>query len=341
MNSKLPFISVIIPCRNELKYIKKCLESILYNDYPKIKIEIIIVDGGSDDGTKNIINSYIKKYPFIRLLDNPKKITPAAMNIGIGEAKGDIIVRMDAHSIYEKEYISNSVDLLQTTNASMVGGVRKAKGTGFVSKAIALATTTPFGIGDSKYLYSNKEEWVDTVFAGTWYKKTLKALGGFNEEWVVNQDYELNYRLRQAGGKILLSPKIRCYYYVRDSLTKLAKQYLRYGTWRVKTLVTYPDSLRARQLAPPVFVLSLIISLIILPFSLKYGIILLLVYGISNIGVSLKISIKKKLKYLPILPIIFFILHLAWGLGFIFGLKRFGVPQIGIKQIFNSLKNVK
>jgi len=314
--------------RNEEHYIARCLDSILSNDYPRDRLEILVIDGMSTDRSREIIQHYIKQYPFIRLLENPKRIQAAALNIGLQEAKGGIIIRMDAHAIYAPDYISRCVELLETTEASNVGGVLRAEGTNYISRVISVAVTTPFGIGNAYYRYAEKEMWVDTLFPGAWRKSTLEALGGFNEEWVVNEDYELNYRLRKAGGKILLSPKIKCWYYVRPSLKALARQYFRYGFWRVKTFVTYPDSLRWRQLAPPALVVALLLSLGVLPVNWILGITTPTLYLAANLLTSTWIASRRGWKYLPLLPLVFATIHLSWGIGFLSGLFKWEITRI-------------
>jgi cellulose synthase/poly-beta-1,6-N-acetylglucosamine synthase-like glycosyltransferase len=323
-----PFVSIIIPMRNEEHYIAHCLDSILSNNYPQDRLEILIIDGMSTDRSREIVQDYIKRFPFIRLLENPKRIQAAALNIGLQEAKGEIIIRMDAHTLYAPDYIRRCVELLETTDAANVGGVLHAVGTNYISKIIAVAVTTPFGIGNAYYRYAEKEMWVDTLFPGAWRKSTLEELGGFNEEWTVNEDYELNYRLRKTGGKILLSPKIKCWYYVRPSLKALTRQYFRYGFWRAKTLITYPDSLRWRQLAPPALVIALLLSLGILPMNWVLGITAPALYLAANLLASTWTASRKGWKYLPLLPLVFATIHLSWGIGFLVGLFRWGIPKI-------------
>lgn len=337
----LPSVSIIIPMRNEESHIGACLESVLANDYPHELMEVLVIDGVSTDHSVDIVKRYMRCCSFMRLLYNPKKIAPSAMNMGIREAKGDVIIRMDAHSTYERDYIRQCVSLLEERGVSAVGGNQRGVGTDYVSSAIALATTNPFGAGDAYFRYANREMYVDTVYLGAWRRETLEKIGGFNEDWAVNEDYELNYRIRKSGGKILLSPRIRSKYFVRDSLTKLAKQYFRYGRWKVRTLVAYPESLRARQLVPPLFVFSLSLSLLILPYYWQLGVIVPSLYGIASLLFSLTISLRRGIKYLPLLPLIFLTMHLSWGLGFISGLKRFGIPKIRPREVIGSLRGVK
>jgi len=338
-SSEAPYVSVIIPMRNEEQHIQECIDSIFRNDYPIEKLEVLVIDGGSDDRSKEVVEKYAFNHNNIRILDNPEKFVPTAMNIGLRKAQGDIIIRMDAHAIYQQKYISRCVQLLKSTKADNVGGVQESVGTNYVSKAIAIATTNPFGVGDALYRYGNKERWVDTVFLGAWYKSTIEDLGGFNEEMIVNQDYEFNYRLRKAGGRILFSPGIRCHYFVRGSITALIKQYFRYGCWRVKTLILHPGSLRWRQITSPLFVLGLLLSLMLAPLSWKGALIIPALYSVFNFIVSFSTSVQRGFRYFLILPIIFLSIHLSWGIGFWVGLVKFGVPKFSIKNFMDAFKD--
>lgn len=333
----LPYVSTIVPVWNEERFIARCLDSIIDNDYPHDKFEVLVIDGMSTDRSREIIKKYSQHYSNIKLLDNPKKIRGPAMNIAIRAAKGAIIICMDAHVIYASDYIRRCVELLQTTSAANVGGIQKAVGYNYVTRVIALATTTPFGIGDAEFRYLKKEKWVDTVYLGAWYKETLEKVGLFNEEWVRNGDYELNCRIRKAGGKILLSPKIKCQYFVRGSLIKLVKQYFEYGMWRVKTTVAHPDSIRWRHLFPPALIIWLILSLILALFGVKIWWAPITIYLLYTTVVSLGIAFLKGIIYFPLLISTFWILHLCWGIGYFFGLFRFGVPEVRLKTIFNDI----
>lgn len=314
------------------------LDSILANDYPPERLEILLLDGMSTDHSRQIADRYAQRYPFIRVLDNPRRLQVAAMNAGIRAAKGDMILGLDAHTAYANDYIRRCVELLQTTEADNVGGVQRAVGTNYMSRAIAIASTTLFGVGDAYYRFADKPLWVDTVYLGAWRKTTLERLGGFNEAWEVNEDYELNYRLRKAGGKILLSPDIRCRYFVRDSLRKLAHQYFRYGIWRVKTLTAHPDSLQVRQLAAPLFVLGLLASIVVGLFSPVWGWALPLTYLGCNLLASSRVAARHGWKFLPVLPAIYAVLHLSCGTGFLVGLCRFGIPKLTPKRVVGSLR---
>ena len=335
---RVPLVSVIVPVRNEQEHIIQCLTSILGNDYPQECLEILVVDGMSTDRSREIIRRYAQDSPRIRLVDNPKRIQAAAMNIGIREAKGDVIIRIDAHTVYGSDYISQCVKLLQDTVAANVGGVQHAVGTNYVTSAIALAITSPFGVGDAKFRYASEHAWVDTVYLGAWHKRTLEAVGGFAEEWVINEDYELNYRLRRNGGKILLAPQVRCQYRVRESLYGLAHQYFWYGVWRVKTMVAHPGSVRWRQLVPPLFVASFLISLASLPLLGAWGLVIPGFYAMATVTASVHGARRGGWRYLPVLPAVFGTLHFSWGTGFYVGILRWGLPRV---QLRRSLQNLQ
>lgn len=335
---QLPLVSVLIPMMNEEKFISRCLDSVIQTDYPSDKLEVIVLDGNSSDSSRQIVEKYSLQHPFIRLLDNPKRIQAAALNRGIEQAKGQIIVRMDAHTIYSESYISKCVETLIDSGAANVGGIQEAVGTGYITKTIAIATTSRFGVGDAKFRYAKKKQLVDTVYLGAWHRSTLQELGGYNEEWVINEDYELNYRIREKGGRILVDPEIKCQYYVRSSLKRLAVQYFKYGMWKIKTLKAHSNSLRWRQLAPPAFVVMVILSLSLLPWIKFAGAIVPTLYLVANLLASFLASTKHGYRYAFSLPLVFAIMHFCWGTGFLVGVKRFGPPRISCNSIFNSFK---
>jgi len=332
-------VSVLLPVRNEEKYVAACLDSILANDFGQDRIEILVLDGLSSDRTRAIVQSYSERYPNMRLIDNPGRIVSTGLNIGLRAGCGEIIVRMDGHVTYASDYIRQCVELLETTDAINVGGIQKADGDTYITKAIAMATSCPFGVGDAHWHYATESRWVDTVYLGAWRKQSLVEVGGFNEECVVNEDYELNYRLRKAGGRILLSPRIRCTYFVRNSVPALGRQYFRYGMWRVNTWLFHPGSLRWRQLVPPSFVMALILSGVALYFG--FGLMAWFVsaaYASANISVSSVLAARQGWRYLPAMAMVFLVLHLAWGLGFLVGLGRFGVRFLSVSKLWASFR---
>jgi len=326
MNSELPLVSIIIPTRNEENYIEQCLNSILDNDYPKDKLEIIVVDGMSEDRTQEIAATYSTKYRFIQYLENPKRIAPTALNLGIRHATGDIIIRMDAHNLYSPDYISKCVKYLMEGNTDNVGGIwitipgRNST----IAKAIALVLSSSFGVGNAYFrIGSSQPRYVDTVPFGCYRRETFDKIGFFNEKLVRNQDIEFNARLRKSGGKVLLIPEIKSYYHARPTLTSLRKQNLLNGMWNIYLTKMFPGALSLRHFIPMFFVLGLIGSLI-LSLYFNQGMILLALICVSYLSTSLlfsiQIGLKEGIKYIPLLPVVFFFLHFSYGLGMLWGM---------------------
>jgi len=340
----LPFISIIIPCLNEKKFISKCLESILANNYPKNNLEVLVVDGGSEDGTKKIIEQYTKCYSLIRLLDNPKKITPVAFNMGIRSAKGDIIIIMSSHATYEKEYISKCVEYLQEFKADNVGGtmITCPRDNTFIGKAVAISLSHRFGVGNSVFRTGTKEPtWVDTVFGGCYKKEVFEKIGLFNENLVSTQDMEFNLRLKKEGGRVLFVPGIVSYYYTRSDFKSYCKNNFRNGLWAIlpfKYSKIMPVSWR--HLVPLAFVLSLLGSIALSVFSTIFlwsFFLILGVYFLSSVYFSISLSKKENdLKFLFIMPLIFGSLHIGYGLGSLLGILKVIISKQFWKNRFNK-----
>ncbi|MFH2032135.1 MAG: glycosyltransferase family 2 protein [Bacteroidota bacterium] len=332
------FVSIIIPSRNEEKHIANCLDSIMANDYSKDKLEVLVVDGMSEDGTRGIIEKYAQQYPNIKLLDNPKKIVPTAMNLGIKEAKGNIIIRMDAHTEYQKDYISKIVHWLEKSGADNVGGmwVTLPGAATLKANAIASALSSPFGVGNAMFRIGVKEPtYVDTVPFGAYRKEVFSKIGLFDEELVRNQDDEFNLRLIKNGGKILLVPEIVSYYYARDSLSKLWRMYFQYGYFKVRVIQKIGAVLTVRQIIPSLFVGSLMLTGL-LSFFTKYSLwMFLAIFGLyfaANIVFSLHVALKKGLKLFFVLPVAYATLHFGYGLGFLKGIWDFMILKKHLKQ---------
>jgi glycosyltransferase involved in cell wall biosynthesis len=322
-------ISIIIPCRNEEKYIAQCLDSIIANGYPKDQLEVLVVDGMSDDGTRTIIETYAIKYGYITMLDNEKKITPSALNIGLRNAKGTTIMRMDVHVIYPENYISGLLRWLAKTGADNVGGICltcPAKRT-LMAEAIAMGMSHWFGVGNSYFRIGTSEpRWVDTVPFGCYRREVFEQIGMFDEELARNQDDEFNLRLINNGGRILLVPDIVLYYYARDSLQKLWRMYYQYGYFKPLVIRKIGGILTIRQVVPAMFVLSMLISGILAPWLPLAGKVLAAVvvpYAIVNLGCSTVTALQRGAKYGFVLPVVFLVLHLGYGLGFLRGIVDF------------------
>lgn len=319
MNDILPSVTIIMPVLNEARFIRQSLGAALAQDYPAGNLEVLVVDGGSGDDTRRIVGQLAAQHPNLRLLDNPRRVQAAAMNVGIRAAAGDVIVRVDGHTVIAPDYVRACVDVLHSGRADNVGGMMKAQGSSWAGQAIALAVESPFGIGGSKFHYTDREQFVDTVYLGAFRRNRLLKLGGYDESFHINEDYELNIRLRQAGGKILLSPAVKSVYTPRESLAALWRQYFKYGRWKVRTLRKHPASLKVRQAAAPLFVLALLVGLIA-GFFWSPGLWLFGVaagsYLLANLLASTMAAAKGGWRYWPLLPPAFFCIHIAWGLGF-------------------------
>jgi succinoglycan biosynthesis protein ExoA len=329
MDETSPFISIIIPMRNEGDHIRPCLEAALGQDYPAERMEILVVDGCSTDHSREVVAQYIQRHAHLRLLDNPRRTTSAALNVGIRAARGKYVVRIDAHTVVAADYVRQCVTLLESSGAANVGGQMRPMGQTAVGRAVALSTTSRFGVGDARFHYDAREQPVDTVYMGAFRREIFDQVGLFDEELIRNQDYELNIRIRKAGGKILLSPKIVSHYTPRSSLPALWRQYFEYGYWKVRTVQKHPTSLRWRQALPPLFVGSFLGSLLLGFLWLPARWLFAFVGGgylLANLAASTIAARRGGWRYFPLLPVVFAAIHFAWGLGFLAGVARILVP---------------
>ena len=324
----LPKVTIIIPCRNEKKFIGKCLDSLIAQDYPKDKLEILVLNGMSTDKTKTVVEGYGRKHPFIKILDNPNKTSPCALNIGIKNSTGELIIHMGAHSTYQPNYVSKSVNYLIEYGADNVGGILltlPASNT-LIAKAIALVLSNRFGTGNAFFrLGSDKPIWVDTVFGGCYKKEMLLKVGLYNEKLTRSQDMEMNMRIKKAGGKILLAPDIIAYYYPTSTLKEFFKHNFTDGIWALYPL-KFGASLKLRHYVPFIFVLSLIFFLIS-SFFFKPTIYLFLfiigLYLLASLFFSISIAIREKnLGLFFVLPLAFACRHFGYGLGSLIGLIK-------------------
>lgn len=314
-----PFVTVIVPSRNEEKYISVCMDSLIENDYPKEKLEILVFDGISSDDTRKIILDYAEKFNNIQLFENHQKIFPSAVNLGIKASKGDLIFIAGVHAQYSKDYISKCVENSFKYNADNVGGIliTVTREESFFGDIITAVLSSPFGVGNSVFRTgSNNVMEVDTVFGGCYKKNVFDRIGFFNENLVSTSDYELNKRLRHKGGRIFLIPEIKVYYYTRSSLKKFIINNFRNGFWSIYPIafVNYiPVSFR--HLVPLIFIFSLSGSLILSFFSHFFSFVFLVI-AVLYFTVALFFSVKTlRFKMVLILPLFFFLLHLSYGIG--------------------------
>jgi succinoglycan biosynthesis protein ExoA len=313
-------ISIIVPCRNESKYLRAFFFSVLAQALPDgATLEMVIADGASTDGTRKILNEYAASYPWIRIVDNPRRIVSTGLNLAIELATGDIIIRMDVHADYAKDYVAQCVAVLNETKADNVGGPAQTRSTGYIQKAISAAYHSPFACGGARFHDVTYQGPVDTVTFGCWRKDVLQKIGLFDEELVRNQDDELNLRLIRAGGKIFQSPKIRCWYEPRVSLLALASQYFQYGYWKVRVIRKHGSPAALRHLVPAAFVGTLFLLSIASFFAVPAEYALAVVLGLyifANLVASLAIC-SGKLQLLPVMPIVLATYHFSYGLGFL------------------------
>ena len=321
----LPFISVILPVRNEERYIVACVESIFAQDYPVEQMEVIFVDGRSEDRTVELLARMQQEHPQIRVFDNPNRTVPYAMNIGIRESRGEVIVRLDAHAEYPPDYVRLSVETLLTCDCDNAGGVFVTRGRGFMGEAIAEMLKTPLGVGNATYRLTQQDGYVDTVPFGCFRRELFERIGGFDERMTRNQDNELNFRIRKNGGKIYLNHNIRVLYYCRDTMRGIMRMGFMNGKWNVITMTLVPGSMGVRHFVPLAFVLSTIglLLLTLLTGSMFFGGLLLLEWGaylLLDGFYSYTIAKEKGWRFLPVELILYPAFHFAYGFGSLCGI---------------------
>lgn len=320
-------LSVIVPIYQEEKYIAKCIDSMLSQDYPKDDLEIILVDGMSKDRTREIVATYTAKYPFIRMIDNPERIAPCAMNRGIKEAKGDVIMRLDAHVYYPKNYFSLLVEKLnELPGAENVGALCNTLpvNDSITARSIAAVLSSSFGMGNSHFrVGADKEMEVDTVPFGCFHKSIFDKVGLYDEELVRNQDDELNARIIKAGGKIYLIPQLVCEYYARDTAKKVYKMFYQYGVFKPLVNKKLGSPATVRQFFPLFFVMGLLVGSVVcllLPVLWWAYFAVIMLWFILATSFSLKDS--KSLKRILIQNWIYFVVHFGYGWGYIVGIYK-------------------
>lgn len=322
-------LSVICPIYNEEKYIRGCIESILAQDYPKDDLEVIFADGMSTDRTREIVDGYAARYPWIHLIDNPKRIVPPALNAAIRASKGDIIMRIDAHAEYAPNYFSAIAGAHSRLKADNIGAVCRTEVLGKSKKTLAIREVLahPLGVGNSAFRTGISEEKdVDTVPFGCWRRDVFDKYGLFDERLVRNQDIELSKRILRNGGRIVIIPETYSTYFARETFAKLAKNNYSNGLWNILT-VWYTrefDSLSPRHFIPLIFLLSILLPAIAGLFWHPIwwlAVASLVVYTLAVGVISTKIAIKKHLNSIYLI-MTFFVLHLSYGWGSLFGLLK-------------------
>jgi succinoglycan biosynthesis protein ExoA len=330
-----PLVSIIIPCYNEEATIRLLLEALLQQTYPRARMEVVIADGLSTDRTREEVAAFQKEHPDLSLLvvDNPQRIIPAGLNVALASARGEIVVRLDGHCVPHPDYVARCVSDLTQGLGDNVGGVWEIHpgGDGWVAQAIAIAAAHPLGVGDALYRFATQASAVETVPFGAFYRALVGRVGPFDETLLVNEDYEFNARVRLAGGRIWLDPAIRSVYFARAKLGALAKQYWRYGYWKLRMLRRYPATIRWRQALPPLFVLSLLALALLSPWQrlARLGLVVeVAFYGLVLLLAGVQLAVRQKNPALSIgIPLGIATMHLAWGSGFIWSLMSSLVKQ--------------
>jgi succinoglycan biosynthesis protein ExoA len=338
--SETPGVSILVPCRNEKDSIAACIRSILSQYPPPGNFEVIVSDGMSDDGTLGVLQQLAKEDSRLRIIPNPARIVSTGLNLAIGVAKGNVIIRMDAHTTYAKDYVQQCVQVLKETGADNVGGPARTLSFGYCSSAICAAYHSPFSVGGAKFHNLEYEGYADTVPYGCWGKNVFEKIGLFDEELVRNQDDEFNLRMTRHGGTIWQSPRIRSWYRPRGSLRSLFRQYMQYGYWKVRVIQKHKLPASIRHIIPGSFVLAVallpVLSLMWAP-ALWVWVGLLGMYGCVNILASVATARREGWRLLWLLPCVFACYHFSYGYGFLRGVWDFLVRRKGPQKVFTSL----
>lgn len=320
-------LSVIIPCRNERKHIEVCVRSLLRQDPPPGGLEVLVVDGLSEDGTRDILENLAKEHPELRIVDNPRRVTPCAMNAGIREARGIYVAILGAHCQYASDYLRTCVALFdEHPEADCVGGPIISAGKSVFGQAVAVAMSHPVGIGNARHRHPDFEGYAEGACYPVFRKEIFEKIGFYDEMLVRNQDDELNYRLTKQGGKVFLSPRARSTYYVRETVASLFRQYFEYGYWRVAVIRKHRMPASLRHLVPPVFVIGLVASFTLaLMVPPGWRLVMLtgpFIYGLILCGVGIGVSRRAGWKIGALFPVAAATMHVAYAIGFLWGLLK-------------------
>ncbi len=320
-----PLVSFVIPMYNEEKNIGKCLDSIFAQTYPIEKIEILVVDGNSIDNSRKIVETYQARHKNIRLLQNPDRKTPKSLNVGARNASGDVVIILGAHTRVKSDFVEQNIRYMKAKKVLCVGGTQINTGDTYIQQAIGHAMGSPFGIMSAPYRYRRRENFVDTVVYAAYHRSLFDRVGYFDEEKIIAEDAEFNWRIRKAGFRIFFTPKIVSYYFPRANLRKLIKQFFRYGILRVNVVKKHLDAIKLLHMIPAAFVLLLVLSglaAFVWPAAASIFLGLILLYALFLAIASLYTGFHYGLKYLPVLPFIFAAMQLSFGAGFLVGIFK-------------------
>lgn len=316
-----PRVTAVVATYNEERHVLQCLDGLLHQAGVADEVEILVVDGGSHDRTIDLVRDHPEFGTRIQLLENPNHVQAFAWNIGMRAARGRYVTLISAHTEYDATYMATCIACMQQTGASNVGGVQVAVGDGRLGKVIAWAMQSPFAIGNGRFRYAQHAEFVDHVFTNFLETATLRQIGGYDEGFPVNEDCELNYRLRKAGYRIYCSPSIRVRYHVRPTIPRLMRQMYRYGFWRRRTQLRHPDYVPTRVYAPPLLLLGLIASATAYALTgWLPALALPAVYcGFVAVGAARAVRDLKMASAALLAPPVISAMHLSYGLGWCVG----------------------
>lgn len=338
-------LSVVMPCRNESRHIEACVRSILGQERPPEGIEVIVVDGMSDDGTREILKTLAKEHPELRVVDNPRRVTPCAMNAGIREARGRYVAILGAHCRYAVDYLRTCVALLdEHPEVECVGGPIISAGKSLFGQAVAAAMSHPVGIGNARHRHPNFEGYAEGACYPVFRKEVFEKIGLYDEMLVRNQDDELNYRLTKQGGKVFLSPRAQSTYFVRETVSSLFRQYFEYGYWRVAVIRKHRMPASFRHLVPLIFLIGLIVSFTLALIVPEGWRLLMLagpcVYALILCGVGLHLSCRAGWKVGFLFPVAAATMHIAYAIGcmwgFLQGARASNVSQVSTKNTMGA-----
>lgn len=338
----MPLVSLIMPVRNEADFIAESLSAVLAQDYPRDQLEVFVADGRSSDDTRRIVTDLASRCVDrpVTIVDNPEGIVATGLNAALRQVRGDIIVRVDGHCRIAPDYVTRCVAHLQRGDVVGVGGSIETVATSAVGKAIAAAMSSSFGVGGSAFrTLKDQTLLADTVPFPAYTRRAIEAAGPYDEELVRNQDDEYNYRLRKLGGRLLLAADVKSQYYSRTSLRSLWRQYFQYGYYKVRVMQKHPRQMKLRQFVPPAFVAALVAGACLAPFSAaaRWALVAtVLLYGLSVLLATVTTARQHPVPNPWVLGVIFPILHISYGLGFLIGLGRFGLHPRPTASVFRA-----
>ena len=316
-----PSVSVVIPLRNGAKDLPRCLEAVLAQDYPG-PLDVVTAVGPSEDDTLAVARAAAAADPRVRVVDNPSGRTPSALNTAIAASAGEVVARVDGHAVIPPGYLRTAVEALRDSGADNVGGIQAAAGETPFEQAVAAAMTSRFGVGNASFHFGGEPGPTDTVYLGVFRRSALERVGGFDETLIRNQDYELNWRIRDTGGVVWFEPRLRVRYRPRSSLRGLARQYFEYGQWKREVLRRHPRSVRLRQLVPPAAVVANAVGLIVGLTMRREALAVPAVYAASTIAAAVVAGRGQPPAVAARLPAVFATMHHAWGLGFLLSRRQ-------------------